>query len=205
MYQKIKLYSKRNEVYRIINTNEYYISKLFCDAENFKKELELLLLLKRAGANVPKVIKSSKNELLMEDLGDMTLLSWYESLERQNSYDYEQTIMKLCSWLKNFYNITFNCFKESYILVDVNFRNFLINEDEIYGIDFEQSGFGKIETDAGKLAAYAFTYNPAATKWKKRFHDTFIEILCKELQISKEIILIEEQKELKAIKNRRKY
>lgn len=204
MHQKIRLTSKRNQVNRIISEDKSFISKIFYEEESYKKEHELFTILEKSGANVPKILKSFKQELLMEDLGDLTLLSWYENLEKQNSYEYEKMIIKFCSWLKSFYSITYNHFNQSYILFDVNFRNFLINDDEIYGIDFEQSALGSIETDAGKLAAFSLTYDPAFTEWKIRFHDKFIEVLSEELQINKDIILTEEHKELEAIKNRRK-
>lgn len=204
MHQKIILSSKRNHVQRIISDDSSFVSKLFYDENNFNKEIELLSIMDRSGAKVPKILKSSKQELIMEDLGDFTLLSWYEKLEKQNSYDYEHIIIKLCHWLKNFYSITFGYFKQSYIVFDVNFRNFIIFNSDVYGIDFEQSCVGTIETDAGKLAAFALTYDPSYTEWKLKFHDKLIEILSRELNIKKEAILLEEQKEMDAIKKRRK-
>lgn len=204
MHQEIKLISKRNEVYRIYDDDKTYISKIFTSFDTFHKEKEILSIMKKEGANVPYIIKSSQNKILMEDLGEETLLNWYENLEKQNSNEYNCMLVKLCAWLKKFYNITFTHYNEQFVLQDVNFRNFIIKNNEIYGIDFEQSCPGNIETDAGKLTAYALTYEPYMTKWKIDFRNKFIDILSKELNLDKNLILIEEKKEIKSIEKRRK-
>lgn len=204
MHQEIKLISKRNEVYRIYDDDKTYISKIFTSFDTFHKEKEILSIMKKEGANVPYIIKSSQNKILMEDLGEETLLDWYENLEKQNSNEYDCILLKLCAWLKKFYNISFAHYNEQFILRDVNFRNFIIKNNEIYGIDFEQSCPGKIETDAGKLTAYALTYEPYMTKWKIDFRNKFIDILSKELNLDKNLILIEEKNEIKSIEKRRK-
>lgn len=204
MHQKIRLSSKRNQVSRIIEGDESYISKIFINDESLTKERELLTILDASGANVPKILKSYEQELFLEDLGDLTLLSWYEDFEKHNSYDYTYMLMKFVRWLNSFYIITYNHFNKYYILNDVNFKNFMISGNEVYGIDFEQSGDGNIKTDAGKIAAFALTYDPAFTEWKIRFHDDLIEVLSQELSINKDDILQEERKELEAIIERRK-
>lgn len=203
MHQKINLISKRNKVERIINDDNTFISKIFNDANDLKREYEVLKLLKSKGAYVPDILETKENTLMLEDLGDLTLLSWYENIEKQDKHDYEKMILRLCCWLKNFYRITYSHFNRPYILFDVNFRNFIIKDTEIYGIDFEQSGFGNIEIDTGKLAAYALTYAPAMTEWKIKFRDKLIQILSEELLMDKNIVLNEELKELAAIKDRR--
>lgn len=203
MHQEVKLVSKRNSVSRIINKDRTYISKTFVSLEYFKHECEVLNVLKKASVNVPNILEIRGQEMLLEDLGDYTLLSWYENLEKQNSYNYDDIIYKLCSWLRDFYKATKSHFNHSYILNDVNFRNFMIKNNEIYGVDFELTCYGNIEVDAGKLAAYALTYNPAMTEWKIRFRDKFIKVLSEQLSINIELIIKEEKKELQEIKKRR--
>jgi thiamine kinase-like enzyme len=112
-------------------------------------------------------------------------------------------IYKLSSWIKSFYEAVFDCCNEQIVLYDVNFKNFIITDTKIYGIDFEQSQAGSIAEDAGKLSAFALTYNPSMTEWKIKFRNIFIDILSKELNIEKEKIITEEKKELKAIEKRR--
>jgi tRNA A-37 threonylcarbamoyl transferase component Bud32 len=203
MYQKIKLQSKKNEVYRIIDNEGSYILKEFSNVDSMNKELELLQLLNKKGLSTPNIIKIEEMNLCLEDLGDITLLDYYESMERINSHDCEVTIRKLCKWMKTYYSITSIYFNDSYIISDVNFRNFIIKENDIYGIDFEDSRVGNIEIDAGKIAAYGLTYTPMMTKWKIDFTNKFIDIFSIELNINKESIVQECNKELEKIKIRR--
>ena len=202
MHKEIKLVSKRNIVIRIIKEGNTYIGKKFINSENYLREKEALYMLKNAGDNVPSIIKADDNILYLEDLGENTLLDWYEESERQNTLDIT-VIYELCNWLKAFYNASFDYYNEQIILYDVNFKNFIIRENKIYGIDFEQSRKGSLSEDAGKLSAYALTYNPAMTEWKISFRNIFIEILSKKLNLTKETIITEEIKELSAIEKRR--
>ncbi len=204
MYQKIKLLSKRNDVYRIIDGDRKYISKTFLNLLDMKREADNLNLLKKFDVNVPEILSIENNTVELEDLGDSTLLDWYEQVEIENSYNYKDIIIKLCTWLKEFYEVTFNYYKKSIILSDVNFRNFIIKNGEIYGIDFEQSCEGKIESDLGKIVAYAITYNPIMTEWKLKFADELINTLEIELKVNKKLIIEEKEKELKKIIERRK-
>lgn len=201
MHKKIKLISKRNNVMRIAEDNGTYILKMFENSDNFIKEKEILNILKNAGANVPSIIKEEENSLYLEDLGETTFLDWYEKSEKENNFDLSM-VYELCSWLKKFYKAIFT-YKEQTVLWDVNFKNFIVVDKKIYGIDFEQVQKGNIWEDAGKLSAYALTYDPSMTEWKINFRNIFIDILSKELNIEKEIIIKEEKKELSAIEKRR--
>lgn len=204
MYKEIKLTSKRNLVFRVFETNRTYIKKTFSNIENMKKEIEFLKILKDNKINVPNIINIESDTLILEDLGEVTLLDWYENLEKLNSHDYKYEMIKLARWMKDFYNLTNACFNKQFILSDVNFRNFIIKDNEVYGIDFEQVALGNLENDAGKLLSYALTYKPAMTNWKVNFCDEFINVLSLELKIDKELIIKEKEKELKNIYGRRK-
>ncbi len=202
MHKTIKLISKRNNVLRLVENDRTFILKKFENQENYQREKEILNLLKNAKVNVPSIIKAEDNSLHLEDLGEVTFLDWYENQEKNNSYDLSM-IYKLCQWLKDFYKAVFQYYNKQIILSDVNFRNFIITNQEIYGIDFEQSQVGNISEDTGKLSAYALTYDPSMTEWKINFRNIFIDIMSIELNVEKEIIMAEEKKELSAIKQRR--
>lgn len=202
MYKEIKLISKRNKVFRAIENNNTYIIKEFTNKENLNKEKEILNLLKIYRVTAPEIIKAENNSLYLSDLGDNTFLQWYERAEKQNAFDVYM-VNELCKWFKRFYMVLNNHFKEQKILNDVNFRNFLIYENTIYGIDFELVKTGCIEEDAGKLLAFALTYTPVMTEWKINFRNIFLDILSKELNINKEKVIEEEKKELLLIEKRR--
>lgn len=202
MHKKIKLVSKRNNVLRIVEDDSTYILKKFENQENYIRETEILNLLKSAGVNVPSIIKAEDNCLYLEDLGNVTFLDWFEEQEKQNKLNVSM-VYNLCSWLKDFYKAVFELFKEQIILSDVNFKNFIIVDEEIYGIDFEQVRIGNTAEDAGKLSAYALTYDPVMTEWKINFRNKFIDLMSKELDLGKDKIISEETKELSAMEKRR--
>lgn len=202
MHKEIKLRSKRNNVFRIVEDEGIYILKKFENHENYIREKEVLSILKKAGINVPSIIKAEENYLYLEDLGEVNFLEWYEEQEKNNALDISM-VYNLCSWFKDFYSAVFEFYKKQFILYDVNFKNFIICDNKVYGIDFEQVKPGHIEEDAGRLSAFALTYNPSMTEWKMNFRNIFIDILSNELNIEKEKIISEENKELAAIKKRR--
>lgn len=202
MHKEIKLRSKRNNVFRIVEDEGIYILKKFENHENYIREKEVLSILKKAGINVPSIIKAEENYLYLEDLGEVNFLEWYEEQEKNNALDISM-VYNLCSWFKDFYSAVFEFYKKQFILYDVNFKNFIICDNKVYGIDFEQVRPGHIEEDAGRLSAFALTYNPSMTEWKMDFRNILINILSNELNIEKEKIISEENKELAAIKKRR--
>ena len=202
MHKEIKLRSKRNNVFRIVEDEGTYILKKFENHENYIREKEVLSILKKAGINVPSIIKAEENYLYLEDLGEVNFLEWYEEQEKNNALDISM-VYELCSWFKDFYSAVFEFYKKQFILYDVNFKNFIICDNKVYGIDFEQVKPGHIEEDAGRLSAFALTYNPSMTEWKMDFRNILINILSNELNIEKEKIISEENKELAAIKKRR--
>lgn len=203
MHKEIKLVSKRNDVYQIAEDNKTYILKNFSNNNNYLREKEILSILKNYGVNVPSIIKEEGNSLHLEYLEGITFLDWYEKSEKQNKLDVT-IIHELCSWLKEFYKAVFEFYDEQMVIFDVNFKNFIIVDKKIYGIDFEQVQGGNIREDAGKLSAYALTYDPVMTEWKINFRNIFIEILSKELNIEKRLIIAEEKKQLSALEKRRK-
>lgn len=202
MHKEIKLRSKRNNVFRIVEDEGIYILKKFENHENYIREKEVLSILKKAGINVPSIIKAEENYLYLEDLGEVNFLEWYEEQEKNNALNISM-VYELCSWFKDFYSAVFEFYKKQFILYDVNFKNFIICDNKVYGIDFEQVRPGHIEEDAGRLVAFGLTYNPSMTEWKMDFRNILINILSNELNIEKEKIISEENKELAAIKKRR--
>lgn len=203
MKKKIRLNSKRNQVHRVIGDNDKYISKGFSDIESFKREVKVNNILKQEACKVPDILKKEEITVLYEDLGDITLLDWYEEEERKDSVNYSNMVYILANWMKEFYSATSKHYKDTYTINDINFRNFIVNNGEIYGIDFEQSKFGKIETDAGRLIAFALTYEPIMTEWKIVFSKILLNILIETLNIDKGLTIEERDRELREIEMRR--
>ncbi|MDY0236281.1 MAG: RIO1 family regulatory kinase/ATPase [Gudongella sp.] len=204
MYQEIALTSKKNKVYRIVEVDNTYILKTLRDTKSYDKELEVLKLLNDKGLLVPKILNVNKYSITLEDLGEVTLLSIYEKLENNNDKNYQHIIESLLSWLDNFYKVAEDYYRRECVLSDMNFRNFIVKNNRIYRIDFEEVGFGKKEADVGKLLAFGLTYNPEHTEWKKQFEKAFVVEIQKRGLYDMESVIAEKNLELERIKERRK-
>lgn len=203
MYQKIALTSKKNKVYRIIEGNKSYILKTFTDSKRFQKELEILKILDEKKILVPRILETNENTLALEDLGEATLLSTYEELEKNGDHNYIYIVESLLLWLQDFYKILEDYYGEKLILVDMNFRNFIVKDNKICRIDFEEVDCGKKESDIGKLLAFGLTYTPEFTSWKKTFAKDFTRVLKESGFYNMESVEMEKKMELERIRVRR--
>ena len=174
--KKVEIHRKRNTVYRIYNNSKTYIVKKYSDINYMLNEAEILNILLNSKASVPKLISVSNDEVMLEDLGDLTLLNWLKKEEKNSSINYHKMIIKLLCFMQRFYKITNDYYGRQYIINDVNLSNFLIKNNKIYGIDFELCTEGRIESDIGRMIAYIVTCDPVASDWKFKFISDFIHI-----------------------------
>lgn len=204
MYQKIALVSKKNKVYRIKDGGKSHILKTFTDIKSFNKELEVLSFLNKKDILAPLILNTSEDSITLEDLGETTLLSTYEELEENNDKNYQDIIGNLLSWLESFYKAAETYYGRECILGDMNFRNFIVKNKQIYRIDFEEVTFGKKESDIGKLLAFGETYKPEQTEWKKEFEKDFVGEVIKSGLYDINSVVEERDLELGKINERRK-
>lgn len=204
MHQKIKLESRRNDVFRVWKTDKTVICKQFRDEDRCQNEERFLRLLKGHGLEVPTVFECSDNRLILEDLGDTTLLDWYEAAEQANDTNYQEVLFKLAQWMKRFYSITKAQTGASFILSDVNFKNFILKEAVLYGIDFEETTTGDVLSDCVQLGAFALMYDPIATPWKQDFVKALFSTLESVLGIDKKLLYAEYEQAVKKMTLRRK-
>lgn len=199
----IEIYSKRNCVCRVLADSRTYISKKYINYECMKSEIEMLRLLYNNDVNVPEIIDIKTDEVILEDLGDKTLLEWLENEEKNNSLDYHIIIIKLLTYFQDFYKVANDKNNVQYVLNDVNLRNFILKDDKIFGIDFELCKPGNIESDVGKFVAYVITNEPMATEWKYKFVNDFIHIFTLNFNLRTVILIKEIENELNNISKRR--
>ena len=219
--------SKRNEVMLVKDENgDLYILKKMSQIQEQKYELELLQLLHENGVAVPRIIEVWENYILMEYIEGDLLLEVYEKTELLETHAEEKTdnsigeglfncgnkinqemssliIEILFDWLEKFYQATRKYYGKQWILNDVNFRNFIIQEKKIYGIDMELCGPGVIEDDLGKMAAFAENYIPSNTEWKQGFVKLFIDSGIERFHVDRDSVELFYRKELNEIRKRR--
>ena len=209
-----KIDSKKNDVY-LLKTGKsgekgkYLIYKKYSQPDKMPREIEMLRLLKEKGVAVPQIYYTGDSYILMEYLEGPLFLDffcWQENICGPVASSLKgptyQTIYSLCCWFKDFYAATREAAGRQLIMGDVNFRNFIIRE-KIYGIDMEECREGKIEEDIGSLCAFALTYSPSFTPWKKVMAGELFRVISNELDLDKELLKEEIQKELMAIAVRR--
>ncbi len=199
--------SKRNQVHVVKGMDEsLYVLKRMQDENSRKQEIKFLQLLRDNGVAVPCIIETCGEYILLEYLEGETYLEKYEELEADIASEKEIAglIHMLLDWIEQFYQVTKKYYNKQIIIQDINFRNFIVDQDRIYGVDFELCKEGDIVGELGKIVAFAFLYEPIGTLWKQRFVDCFIQIASQKFCINREELEHVYYNQLEKITNRRK-
>ncbi len=209
---KIETYqSKRNHVCLVQYKEHKYVLKEMNDQSLWKKEIGVLRQLSSAGVSVPCIIEAEYPYIVLEYLDGELLLDLFNEYEEKccGQSDMQQLIEMWLEWLEGFYNTTKLLFGETYICLDINFRNYILREKncrlQMYWIDFEQCRPGIIEEDMGRIMAFALMYEPVDTEWKKEFIRLFVKMAVERFDLNKALVQKEYEQELLAMKIRRKY
>lgn len=195
--------SKKNHVYQVDINGNCYIMKRYQNKENYDREYALLNHFNNKLLNLPVVEAHQDLEICMSYIKGETLLDLYLHWETSAWQAYTAFLLEFSQYHRAIYT-ELNHYKKNMILGDMNFRNYIINGSQISRIDYETCIVGNQESDIGKLAAFALTYEPAFTDWKKTFTENLIEVFSKTLSISKEKVIHEMENELDAIEVRRR-
>jgi len=206
--------SKKNTVNLVMFVDEsghenHWVVKQFHDqGERIHKETTILEQMYMGGLAVPRLLFAEETFIVLEYIEGLTLLGWMEKLEHESINNDLQAevfdrLAELALWFKQAYEILARSQGGPLILGDVNFRNFILGP-AIHGIDFEDCRKGAIEEDIGRLCAFALTYRPAYTLWKRRFVDALKEAMGETLKIPLVSINKEMAKGIDELASRRK-
>lgn len=206
--------SKRNSVYLLDLENmdgskSEKVFKLHNYRSRMAKEAEMLFILKNGRAMVPRVEKVIGNGILMEYISGPTLLdyfAWQENIHWQYKEPFVdhsiEALEMLVNWMAAFYRSNQKLTGKKVVLGNANFRNFIIRHD-LYGVDFEDCREGDREEDAGLLCAFALTYDPAFTLWKKILVQRLVALLSDKLELDKKYLIDCLYAEIERINKRR--
>ncbi|WP_461204691.1 BUD32 family EKC/KEOPS complex subunit [Clostridium sp. DL1XJH146] len=210
--KKIKeFYSKRNKVSLIEKDSKKYIYKIHSTEKSFCFEKDFYFKLYENNNNklkTPKLISCNENEkiLVIEYIEGCTLIEKLEELEKINCENCELEaiglILKLYKWIEIFYSIEF-IKSDKIMLNDINFRNFIVKEDEIYGIDFEDLQSEGYKDRTGELIAFYLMYKPIFSIFKNNVIEKVIDYLVEEKGYNEIELKNDINKELNIIKKRR--
>ena len=204
--------SKRNSVnlincYDKINDKfEKIVLKDFTNnIESFNKELEISKLLYNNNITVPKIVNIKDNTVLYEYIDGSVLLDILERYENKSEkIDVIKIFDKLCIWLNDCYAVLKNNYGKTMILGDCHLRNFIYNNNTIYGVDFECVEEGSLEQDIAYLCIFTLTYSPMLTDCKYQI-TSFICRRCIELMnLNIDLLKKELNKQIQIVCNRRK-
>ena len=190
--------SKRNKVY----VKDGLVFKEFENINVAKFEIEYLIRLKDKGVAVPFVVDTYDNTLVLEYIEGLTIPDFLES---SDSYSRSETVSKhLADWFSCFYRaVEYETTSE--IRGDVNGRNFIITDDQVFSVDFEEKIYGRMSTDLGRLLAFITTYTVKNTSAKDMLCYFLLDDFCSNLSIDSDSILYEKTKEMDSMKIRRKH
>lgn len=210
--RKIKgFYSKKNKVSLVEINFQKYIYKVHLNENSFYLEKEFYRKLKQNHGymiNTPNLVSYKENEktLLLEYIEGSTLLEKLEELEEINDRGSElasaNLILCLYNWIESFYNLDF-IKKDGLVLNDVNFRNFIVKDNKIYGIDFEDISEGDCNDSTGRIIAFYLTYSPCFTLFKNRVTKRVVDYLIGQKGFNEKKITKNIKEELEIIKKRR--
>jgi len=211
-YQVLRQFkSKKNQVQLIeILDNEQVIrliEKTFAETEALKKELIMLNQLHEMEFSIPECLGRFDQVLLYEYLGGMTLCEKLEIAEicepdlfsvpvNRNS-EITELFKKTIDWLNQLHQ------KTGLAFYDINLRNFIVRDNLIYAIDYEDFSKLKPAVDYGRLLAFILTYKPVFTEWKKALVGELEDYLNNEIKVNMDEVRQEKEKELASISERR--
>ena len=191
--------SKRNLVF----LKDGVVIKRVSSPRHACAEAALLNEYYRAGVCVPRVFERRDNEVVMEYIFGDTIPDFLARIENEeNDALLCNAAQGLCRWFECFYE-TVNHTRSDVIRGDVNGRNFIIAENRVVSVDFEECAFGTMERDIGRLLAFIKTYDLTGTYVKNRFAALFYQAAMENLRLSESEILRQYRLERTAIKKRR--
>ncbi|WP_373485431.1 RIO1 family regulatory kinase/ATPase [Acetobacterium malicum] len=211
-YQVLRQFkSKKNRVQLIeISAGQQVIrliEKTFTEAVALKKELSMLNLLHEMAFSVPECLGQFDRVLLYEYLGGMTLCEKLEIAEVCEpdlfsgpvNRDSEITALlkKTIDWLNRLHQ------KTGLTFYDINLRNFIVRDNQVYAIDYEDFSKLKPAVDYGRLLAFILTYKPVFTEWKKALIRELEDYLNNEIKVNMDEVRHEKERELARISERR--
>ncbi len=200
---KKKITSKRNEVILLNSNGKLSIKKAHSSIFAYEKEKkfyqsnELIFHLKCA-----KLIEFDDKNLTLwfEYISGPTLLELVEEYERQDFCNESiEILLQLIHWLEDFYRTL-----PGKVIFDIHLKNFILNNDVIYGVDFELIKDGDKRAEIVKLIAMYLSYDPINSDFKLKVVKKVQKYLCENYKYTAEEFENFLKKEVEIIKLRRR-
>jgi len=166
---KERFKSKKNRVFRIEVDGEDRILKIFSSMRRLDKEYNVLRLL-QDNLSVPSIYEINRKDrfLIMEFLPGENLCDFVNLKNREKI----RVMDRLAEWLSDFHSF----FKDKHIIRgDSILRNFIVDKEKLYGLDFEESRIGRVEEDLAEMCISILTTDEKFTDEKFRLCKFLLE------------------------------
>lgn len=184
--KKIKQFkSKKNSVSLVRNNGDFLVLKKFETIEHYHKEKKFYDILLAENITLPEMIDVNPHEktIIYEYLPAKNGVDLIETFERfNNKVDCVAFLIKIYEWLKTFHIVPY-IKNHNLSFYDLNFRNFLLYKNRIYGVDLESIDKGNLTLDIGKMLAMYLHYDEMKSEFKLDVFKTFKAYLIKDGQI----------------------
>ncbi len=162
-----QLKSKKNTVISLIISStgtkiHTVVAKMFI-AGRFTNELSILKSSWAQGLAVPQVLEARDGVILME------FIPGEPFVDRINRTFESHFIDKLAEWYYNYHKV------HGQIKGDPRLRNFICHNDQIFGVDFEESSSGPWMLDIAGVSASLLDTNPVFDQRKRVLSWRFLE------------------------------
>ena len=170
--------SRKNHVFRFKRDGEFFVAKIY--SEDFRsrasREYNILDNCLNKKINVPAPVEFGNGVIIMEylrgenasDYFEMIYKNWTEEIKsgRSSLKNPPQDLLVLCDdlacWLYDFHrSFDFRTARGDSIL-----RNFIVVNNKIYGLDFEEAVDADPLKDLGDLCAFILALRPVFTEEK---------------------------------------
>ncbi|MDD3306907.1 MAG: hypothetical protein PHO29_07405 [Acetobacterium sp.] len=211
-YTVIKCFkSKKNRVRLLqmieVEKTALIIEKVFSCYDQMQKELEIFNMMAALEIATPICYGQIDNVLLYQYIEGQTLCEKLEAAEKvaqqtdNNKEKPDNEIVELISktidWLNQFHE------KTGYCLFDINLRNFIVQKNKIWAIDYEDARKLDKAVDFGRLLAFILTYDPSFTRWKISLVEKIETYIKNNIDVVFSRVMQEKEKELLSIEKRR--
>lgn len=181
-------YSKKNQVSLVNRDGLICIRKKFADINDCAAEIEELSNLK--ALCVPRIIEVVDNCIYMSYIEGELLLDRYLSASKP---EMDNLAYMLADFIKSYSKQ-----RNGRCLADLNFRNFIVNEGCLYGVDFENTENGEELNAVIAATAFAVLYDIKISDKAE-----FIKAFLSRFNFSKNYLIDAISNELTVIKKRR--
>jgi len=166
---KERFKSKKNRVFRIEADGEDRVLKIFSSMRRLDREYNILRLL-QDNLSVPSIYEINRKDrfLIMEFLPGENLCDFVNLKNREKI----RVMNRLAEWLSDFHSF----FKDKHIIRgDSILRNFIVDKEKLYGLDFEESRIGRVEEDLAEMCISILTTDEKFTDEKFRLCKFLLE------------------------------